>query len=233
MNNYHCNVKENPIINISFNIIIPSIIMTKFDDWFELNPTVALIIALSFPLGYGIYDFIINHKYNIFSTIGFFSILITGSIGLLKLPSQWIPIKEAVIPLIFSIIVIISMYGKKTLLEKFLFAENLLDGDLIYSHITTEEQKNIFQKIMKDATIMLAISFIISSILNFILAKSTIHSASDSVEFTKEVGVMFALSYPVIVLPCTIILYYILHFIMKRLKELTGLSVNEMLNIKD
>ncbi len=224
--------KEHPFINISFNIIIPSIIMMKFDDWFMLDPTIALILALLFPLGYGLFDFIQSHRWNIFSCVGFCSILITGGIGLLKLPSQWIPIKETTVPIIFCIFITLSLFNEHTLLEKFLFNENLLNADLIYSRIRTKKQKKLFQKIMKIATGILALSFIISSILNFVLAKITIHSATDSALFTKELGTMLALSYPVIVLPCTVMLYVMLHYVIKHLTRLTGLSIHELLDIK-
>lgn len=224
--------KENPLVNISFNILIPSIIMTKFDDWFELNPTVALVLALAFPLSYGLFDLISVRKWNLFSCVGFFSIFITGSIGLLKLPVQWIPIKEATVPMIFCTFIALSMFNEHTLLEKFLFNENLLNAELIYSCIKTDEQKRQLRQIMLKATAILALSFVISSILNFILAKIIMSNVTNTAEFTKELGHMFALSYPVIVFPCTIVLYFMLHYIVKRLEKLTGLSINELLDIK-
>lgn len=224
--------RENPIINISFNIVIPSIIMTKFDDWFSLDPTIALVLALMFPLGYGLFDLYQKRKWNIFSCVGFFSILITGGIGLLKLPSEWIPIKEAAVPSIFCTFILLSLFDKRTLLEKFLFNEGLLNAELVYSRVQTEHQKRAFKSTMQVATVILAASFVISAILNYILAKLVVHSATDSPNFTKELGNMLALSYPVIVLPCTIILYGMLYYIIRRIRTLSGLTTSEILDIK-
>lgn len=229
MNKYFQRKKE--VINIEFNIIVPAIIMTKFDDWFGLDPTIALLLALSFPLIYGAYDFIQARKWNIFSCIGFFSILITGGIGLLKLPSEWIPIKEAAVPMIFCVLIILSLFSKRTLLEKFLFNENLMNTKLVYSHIKTVSQKHEFQRIMRIATLMLAASFILSAFLNYILARYTIRSSTSSPSFTKELGTMLALSYPIIVLPCMVVLYGMLRYVVDRLARLSGLSVNEILDL--
>ena len=224
--------KENPLINISFNIIIPAIVMTKFDDWLGLSPTIALVLALAFPLGYGLIDLIRSRNWNIFSCVGFFSILVTGGIGLLRLPSEWIPIKEAAVPLIFCIFIVMSLFEKRTILEKFLFNENLLNAELVYSRIRTEAQKEKFQSIMRVATLILSSSFILSAILNYVLAKLTVQSATDSPNFTKELGTMLALSYPVIVLPCMIVLYGMLCFILKKLSKLADLPIKEILNVK-
>jgi hypothetical protein len=224
--------RENPIVSIGFNILFPSVVMSKFDDWFGISPTWALVLALSFPVGYGIFDLIKARKWNLFSGVGFFSILITGGIGLFQLPREWIAVKEGGIPLIFCACIMVSMLGEQTLLEKFLFNENILDGDLVLARIQTDEQRIALHRIMLRGTAMLALSFVLSSILNFALAKIMIHSQSGSVEFTKELGHMVALSYPIIVVPCTVILCFMLNYVAKKLSVLTGLDLNELLNIR-
>ncbi|MDR0679834.1 MAG: hypothetical protein LBF42_02250 [Puniceicoccales bacterium] len=224
--------RGNLCINFGINIFIPAVVMMMFDDWFGISPELALISALSFPLGYGVFDLIKEHKWSLFSTVGFFSVLITGGIGLLKLPREWIATKEASVPMIFFLFIVVSSFSKRTFLEKLLFDENILNSDSVYARLRTEEQKTKLHKVMLRASIILAFSFLLSAVLNFWLAKIVIRSESGSVQFTKELGRMVALSYPIIVIPCTIVLYYMMHYTVKKLECLTGLSADEILNTK-
>jgi hypothetical protein len=223
---------ENVLVNIVVNIAVPAIIMVKFDEWLNISPALALVLALMFPLGYGIFDLIRARKWSLFSAVGFFSILITGGIGLLQLPCGWIAIKEASVPIIFFILIVLSALSKRTMLEKFLFDGNILNADLIYSHIRTDDQRIEFRRIMLRGTALLASSFILSAILNFALARAIVHSESGSTAFTKELGNMVAMSYPIIVIPCTLVLYVMLHYVVKKLKHLTKLSTNELLDLE-
>jgi intracellular septation protein A len=223
------NTHENFFINLGFNIVIPSVIMTMFDDWFGISPVLALILALLFPLGYCGFDLIKSRKWNLFSGIGFFSVLVTGGISLLQLPREWIAIKEASVPVIFFTFIVLSSFSERTFLEKLLFDGNILSADLVYSRLKTSCERAKLRKIMQRASIVLALSFVLSAVLNFWLAKVVVRSESGSVEFTKELGRMVALSYPVIVLPCTVVLYCMLHYVVKKLERLTGLSFGELL----
>jgi intracellular septation protein A len=72
--------------------------MSKADDWFGIKPTIAVIIDLIFTLGYDLLDFLKSKKSNVFSIISFASVLLTGIIGLLQLPKEYVAVKEAFIP---------------------------------------------------------------------------------------------------------------------------------------
>ena len=221
--------KENPLASIGFNIIIPSIIMSKADDWLGLSPALALVIALVFPIGYGVRDFWINKKFNIFSAIGFSSILLTGTIGLLHLPKEYIAIKEAAVPLVLGSIVFISAYTQHPLVETLIFNDSLLKMDLIHKRIEENCFQQEFSKLLSRSTIQFAGSFLLSAILNYILAKYFVHSDTGTVEFNKELGRMTFWSYPVIVLPCTIILMCIMIRLMKAIEKMTELKFEDFL----
>jgi intracellular septation protein A len=224
--------RHNLLVNLGFNIIIPSVIMIMFDDWFGISPALALVLALLFPLGYGGLDLIKTRKWNLFSSVGFFSLFITGGIGLFQLPREWIAIKEASVPVIFFVFIVLSSFSERTFLEKLLLDEGILDADLVYARLQTAEKKAKLHKIMLHASIILALSFVLSAVLNFLLAKAVVRSESGSVEFTKELGRMVALSYPIIVFPCTAVLYWMLHYVVKKLENLTELTANELLDLR-
>jgi hypothetical protein len=89
-----------------------------------------------------------------------------------------------------------------------------------------------FNKVFAFCNWLLVLSFVLSGILNFILARVivTTHPALDKVAFNGELGKMNALSWPVIVIPSTIIMMLALWKLMSGLTHLTGLKLEEMMH---
>ena len=107
--------KENTFLNLGFNIFIPILILNKGDAWFgdalsslfENTAVAVLLIAITFPIAYFIYDLVTRKKYNFISILGLISVLLTGGIGILEIPTQWFAVKEAAIPAIIGLVVIL------------------------------------------------------------------------------------------------------------------------------
>ena len=80
--------RENPLVSLLFNIVVPVVILMRFssDQW--LGPVNGLLAALAFPLAYGIIDFSLRRKLNFLPIVGVVGILLTGGIGLLRARSQ-------------------------------------------------------------------------------------------------------------------------------------------------
>ena len=88
------------MLSLLINVILPTIIMTRFSGEDELGAVPALLVALAFPFVYAIYEMAKSKKVGWMPIIGLVSILISGGIGLLKLPAEWVAVKEAMIPAI-------------------------------------------------------------------------------------------------------------------------------------
>ena len=101
--------KENILVNLLVNILIPTVILSKFSGEDHLGVELAIVVALGFPLAYGLREWFSTGKFNLFSAIGIVSIMLTGGMALLKLPPEYIAIKEAGIPAIFAILTLISL----------------------------------------------------------------------------------------------------------------------------
>ena len=224
--------KENALGNMLLNIVIPAIIMMKGGTWFGWSAEVALCVALVFPVLYGGYDLAVRRKYNFLSILGFVSILLTGGIGLMKLPKDWVAIKEAAVPLIIGIAVIVSLKTPYPLVRKLLYNEAILDTDKIDGLLEERGKEKDFNKLLVSCTWLIAFSFLISTALNFGLAKVIIKSETGTQAFTEELGRMTALSYPVIALPCTVIMMFALWKLFKGIQSLTGLDMEEVFHKK-
>ena len=209
--------KENPLVNLAINLIIPTIIMVKFSNDKYLGSVNGLLIALSLPFAYGLYDFIKKRKANFFSIIGLVNIGITGGIGLFELDKNLMIVKETAIPLIFGLVILGSELINKPLIKGFL--SNILDLDKIKDAFASINKKELFVIKMKRASYFLAGTFFLSAILNFLLAVYILEGNPGSEEFTASLGKMTFLSFPVIALPTTTMLGFILYYLFHGLKE--------------
>jgi len=218
--------QENAFLNITLNVILPSVILTKLSSDQYLGQLYSLILALSFPIGYGLYDYIKMKKINFFSGLGLFSVIMTGGIGLFNLDKNWMVAKETGIPFLMGIAVIVSQFTSVPLVRTFL--GQMIDLDLIDR--TFEEQGHIglFEKNLKIASFLLAGTFFISALLNYILAVKILVGSPGTVEFNESLGKMTALSFPVISIPMVIMVGVIIGYLIMTIKKNSDLEIESI-----
>lgn len=221
--------KENLWINLAFNIAIPALILSKLSGANYLGPTLGLIIALAFPLFYGLMDFRSRHKINIFSVLGLASTVLTGTISLLQLDPQYIAIKEAAIPGIIFCVVMASSWTSYPLVEKLIFNDSIFDLEKLNAVLDNTHSQARLASVLKNSSYMVAFSFLFSSILNYVLAKAIVVSAPGTEAYNAELGKLAVYSYPVIALPCTAIMMASLYYLMHHLQKITGQEIEEFL----
>jgi len=224
--------KTNPIINIIVSIVIPAIILSKFSDAEHLGVLPGFLIALAFPIGQSIYELFVQKKVGFISIIGLVSIFCTGIIGVLELPSEWMAYKEAAVPLLIGIAIVISLKTPYPLVKKLFYNEEIMDIEKIDKILDENGSKEKFEKVLKNSTYMIGASFLLSAVLNFTLTKIIIQSPSGTAAFNEELGRLTALSYPVIALPSTIVMCIALLYLFKKVTKITGLPFEELLSEK-
>lgn len=69
--------------------MIPALVLSKLSSPDRLGPALSLALALAFPIIYGAMDFFQRKKTNAISILGFFSVLLTGGLSLLKVDGFW------------------------------------------------------------------------------------------------------------------------------------------------
>ena len=217
-------------IDLLVCVLIPTLILKKLSGADMLGPNLALIAALSLPLTVGIWGFIKDRKINFVPALGFISILLTGGIGLLKLPKEYIAYKEALIPALIAVATIISNYTKYPLIRTFIYNDAFMNTEKVSSKLSELDKHQEFNDMMIKATYMLAFSFVLSAILNYILAKWIVVAETGTDAFNDQLGTMNLYSYPVIVLPCMVITMFALFYVMKNIKIITGLEMEEVMH---
>ena len=201
MSNVQPQKKTGLLGNLAFNIIIPVLILTNLSSDEYLGPAWSIVAALIFPIGFGIWDLKQTAKINPFSILGIVSVFLTGGISLLELPAEYIAIKEATIPAIIGIAVLITQRTSKPLLKVFVLSEQIINWQNLNQSLANSGTSAIFEKKMAISSYIVAASFFLSAALNYILAKVILVSAPGTSEYTEELGRMTALIYPVIVIP--------------------------------
>lgn len=217
---------DKPLATLLFNIALPALILYKLSRPERLGPMWALALALVFPLGFFFYDFARRRKVNAISILGFVSILATGSFGLLHLDGKWFAVKEAAIPTLMGIAVIVSLWTKNPLVRTLLYNEKVIDVAKVDRELISRGHTQNFERLLVTTTWMLAGSFLLSAVLNFVLATMIVKSPAGTVAFNEELGKMTATSYGVVVLPCMVVTFASLWRLVSGIRKLTGLDLD-------
>ena len=221
--------KPRPMIDLMVSLVSPSIILMKFSGAEHLGASTALIVALAFPLGWGLLEFFRYREFNFIALLGLVSIVLTGGIGLLQLDPQWLAIKEAAIPGLIGIGVLLSTYTRYPLIRTLVYNPKFVNVDRIRQKLDESENGKTFETRLQNATYLLASTFLFSSVMNYILAKSVVTSPAGSAAFNEELGQMTLLSYPVITIPAMLMMIGIFYYLWRTINGLTGLKLEEIL----
>ena len=224
--------QESLLINLACNLLIPTLILTKLSGEDYLGIKLAIVIALSFPIVYGVHDFFTRGKLNFFSALGVVSVTLTGGISLMELDAIYIAIKEASIPAVFGIATLLSLKTSQPLIHTFLLNEAILDLEKINQALSNNGRAQDFDKLLINASWILAGSFFLSSLLNYLLAVFILTAEPGTVAFNEQLGKMTALSFPVIALPAMLVLTADLFYLFKGITRLTGIPLEEIIKQK-
>jgi len=240
--------RENLLVNLVCNIAVPSLILAKLSPPERLGPTLALVAALLFPLGYGIWDFVQRRSANFVSIIGLASVLLTGGLGLLQVDGLWFAVKEAAVPALIAACVWVSQHSRRPLVRQFVYNEQVIDVARIdaaldaraYAPVSAlqgngnslPDARTQLEQLLRRAGHWLIGSFLLSAALNFVLARWLLKSPSGSPEFNAELAKMHLLSWPVITLPSLAIMLVSLWRLLRGITQLTGLPLDAIFHAR-
>ncbi len=218
---------ENPLLSLMLNVVVPVVVLTALSGEDRLGPAGALLTALAFPVAYGAYDLIRRKNFNLLSIVGVVGVLLTGGIGLLELDPQWIAVKEAGVPLVIGAAVVGSLWTRFPLVRTIM--RQVIDFERVTSALEDRDARDAFERRLAYTTYMLGGSFLLSAVLNYVLARLIVVSPAGTAAFNQELGRMTALSLPVIAAPLAILLALAVLFLVSGIRKQTGLDVVDIL----
>jgi len=220
---------ENLWLNLLFNVGLPTAIMSWASGERALGPKWGLLVALLFPIGYGVHDFIQRRRFNFISGIGFLSVLISGGFGLLKLDGFWFAVKDGALPALIGIAVLASMRAKEPLVHEMIYNPQLIDVDRVEAALTERQAHAGFAGLMRMSSYLIAAAMLLSAVLNYGFARAIITSPAGTEAFNKELARMHWVSLLGISIPTMAMMMYALWRLLGGLQQVTGLTLDEIL----
>ena len=221
--------KDNPLFEIVITILVPALVLMQLSGEARLGPTWALVLALLFPLVWGVREGITRRKVSWMAILGVVSTLLTGGIGLLKVDPFWLAVKEAGVPLLIGLVVLGSNWTRWPLIRILVFNATLFDVDKVNAALKERGTTVPFELRLRGATFMLAATFFFSAVMNFILTRWIVTSPAGTEAFNEELGKLTLMSYPVIALPSMVMMMGLMYWLATGAKRMTGLDLADML----
>jgi hypothetical protein len=130
---------------------------------------------------------------------------------------------------VIGIFVLISMRSQTPFLQAFLFNDRLFQIDRIYGILDQQQRRAEFGRTLQVTNLIVAGSFFLSSLINYVLARVMLKSEPQSAAFNEELAKMTGMSFLVITLPSMAVLAGALFYLLNSLKRLTGLQFEEIM----
>jgi intracellular septation protein A len=221
--------KPNPLLEIGITVLLPAFILMKLSGPERLGTLGALLLALAFPVCWGVWDGIQRRKLNWLSVLGVVSTLLTGGIGLLALDAQWLAVKEAAVPGLIGLAVLASTWTKSPLIRVLVFNAQLFDVDKVHKALEARRNTVPFELRLRTGTFLLAGTFFFSAVANYVLARYVVSAPAGTEAFNEQLGRLTLLSYPIIAIPSMLMMFGLMFWLARGAKTLTGLDLGEML----
>jgi hypothetical protein len=219
---------ENLLVNLVCNVALPTAILTwlSSDRW--LGPRWGLLVALAFPVGYGVHDFATRRRWNFISIIGFASVLLSGGFGLLRLGGLWFAVKDAAIPAVIGLAVLASARAQTPLVNELLYNPQVIDVERVDAALAARGAHPDFARLLRRATTLLSLAFFVSAALNYALARHLLRGPPGTAVFNAQLAKMHLLSWPVIALPSMAMMLVVLWRLLGGIRRLTGLPLDDL-----
>ncbi len=227
--------QQNSFSLILFSIFIPAGILNQGHKY-GLDAKYSLILALSFPLFFTVKSLIQAKKVDFISLLGLLNVLFSGVFMLLTLGGIWFALKEASFPLLIGAFVLASSFTKNPVFQSLFLNPTTFDIEKVETLLDNETKKQEFFMLMKHLTRWLSLSFLLSAFLNFVLAiriftplAETLSAMHKQELLNEQLSQMTLYSLGVILVPSMIFLGILLYYSFKKINDLTGLTVDDLL----
>ena len=219
----------NPLFEIVITILLPALVLMQLSGEGRLGPGGALMLALAFPLGWGLREAITRRKLSWMALLGVVSTLLTGGIGLLKVDPFWLAVKEAAVPTLIGLVILGSNWTRWPLIRVLVFNPTLFDVEKVDAALKVRGTTLAFEQRLRLGTLWLAGTFFFSAVANYILTRWLVHSPAGTEAFNEELGRLTLLSYPIIALPSMVMMMGLMFWLARGARTLTGLDLGDML----
>ncbi len=226
---------ENPLLSLAVNILLPVLILNKGSHY--LSAQLVLVVALCFPLIYGIQDYYRRRHKNYVSLMGLANILLTGGLATLNLTGIWFAFKEASLPLVLGMLVLGSAFTSNPAARMFFCNPHLLRMDIIDERLKAGQHESAFSQLLRKTTLWLSVSFFLSAAANFALAffifvdiDRTLPLEEQHKMLNSQLAQMTWMGFAVIALPLMIFSAVLIYDFLRRVSKLVDVPIDGLMH---
>lgn len=220
---------ENVWVSLICNVALPGFLLGWLSKPDRLGPQWGLVAGLTIPIGYGIWDFFHRRQVNLLSILGFVSVLMTGVLGLLKTDPFWFAVKAGAFSALMGLAIPLTLKTRRPLVKQLLYNDQIIDTVRADAALTERKLNPEFDAVLRRVSWVLALSFMVSGLVNFTMARWLVTATSGTPEFNDQVGKLHWIEWPVITIPFLGVMMWCLFSFLKSLTRLTGLTQDELL----
>lgn len=219
------------LLDIILNVILPSLALDHLSNPGRLGPTWALVVSLLFPVVFAIWCWWRHSGWNVFTIVGFVTILLSGGLGLMKLDAFWFAIKESAMPLALGAAFPLSQAFGKPLLSALILQPQLINLRALAAALDSPEKQARYRRTLLHGSWLIGGATIISSVGNFLLALWLLRGKDPGGEaFVKGIGTLNWASVIVIGVPLCVVMLAVFIWLIRQFQSITGLEKADLMN---
>lgn len=218
-------------MELVLTIVLPSLVLDHLSKPESLGPFWALVVSLLFPVAFGAWCLWKKTGWNVFSVLGFVTILLSGGLGLLKLDPVWFGLKESAMPVMLGLAFPLSHRFGKPLINALLMQPHILNMKALHAAISDSPKKVAFDSALFRASCGMGLGMAGSAVANFFLALWLLGGKEPGSEaFVKGIAKLNWMGLLVIGIPMTAIMMFVFFWLLREIQRITGLERDDLLN---
>lgn len=237
------------LLNVLLSVLAPVLILdhcsTSGPGLLELGTTWAMVVALSLPLGCGVWMFLEHRKVDPITLFGLMGTILTGLVtvyantgagGAIRPDTPWwYAAKEALIAALLGGAMLVTARRRDSMLRLFIYSDSLFDVARIEKTVQATAQTDAYNRLLWKASAFTASTLFFSAAANFCLALyfllPVLKQPADKqiLEYNYAVSSMTWWGYLVIGVPLMITLILVMRYLLRKLGELSGLDRDALL----
>ncbi len=222
----------NPIAELILTIALPSLVLDQLSAPESLGPFWALVLSLCFPVVFGGWCLWTKKGWNVFSILGFVTILLSGGLGLLKLDAFWFAVKESAMPVMLGLAFPLTHRFGTPLINALVMQPHILNMRSLNESLAADQAKRgAFGTVLFHASCGMGLGMVGSAVANFFLALWLLGGREPGSEaFVKGIAKLNWVSLAVIGIPMTLVMLAVFIWLIRQIQHITGLQRHELLH---
>lgn len=215
------------MINGIVNILLPVAILLSLSDDDRLGPIPALLLAIGIPATYGVWDLFRTRKVSASAIMGVISVLLTGVIGVFELSTDLFPIKEALIPVGFALILLVS--NRMSLPVVKLLFDMVQRKDRVERMVRERGVEQQYRAHIERSGSIWAGIMVLSGVMKFALSSIIMDAPAGTEAFNTQLAFYELVQIPTSMMVTMVLILSLIYSIAKGTGALVGLPPSEVL----